>query len=101
MKRTLIQAVTVNLLNPNPYLGWSLVLGPAVLRAWGQNPVNSVVLIITFYAVMISALAGTIFLFGTTRFLGARGRRTLILASAVALALLGIYQLLTGLGVFA
>ena len=28
--RTLVQAATVNILNPNPYLGWSLVLGPAV-----------------------------------------------------------------------
>ena len=95
--RTLMQAVTVNLLNPNPYLGWSLVLGPAVLKAWHQHPLNSVVLIITFYAIMISVLAGTIFLFGTTRFLGARGRRALILGSAVILALLGVYQLLAAL----
>jgi threonine/homoserine/homoserine lactone efflux protein len=30
---TLVQAATVNILNPNPYLGWSLVLGPAFLTA--------------------------------------------------------------------
>lgn len=95
--RTLIQAVTVNLLNPNPYLGWSLVLGPAVLKAWRENPMNSVALIITFYAIMIAVLAGTIILFGTTGFLGARGRRVLILVSAVTLALLGIYQLAASL----
>ncbi len=95
--RTLRQAVIVNLLNPNPYLGWSLVLGPAVLKAWRQHPLNSVVLIITFYATMISVLAGTVFLFGTTRFLGASGRRALILGSAVILTLLGVYQLVAGL----
>jgi len=29
--KTLIKAVSVNLLNPNPYLGWSLVMGPLFL----------------------------------------------------------------------
>jgi threonine/homoserine/homoserine lactone efflux protein len=95
--RTLIQAVTVNLLNPNPYLGWSLVLGPAVLKAWRENPMNSVALIITFYVIMVAVLAGTILLIGTTRFLGVRGRRALILVSAAALALLGGYQLTASL----
>ena len=35
---TVLQAALVNLFNPNPYLGWSLVMGPAVLLAWGENP---------------------------------------------------------------
>jgi threonine/homoserine/homoserine lactone efflux protein len=94
---TLIQAVTVNILNPNPYLGWSLVMGPAVLKAWRENPLNSVALIITFYAIMIASLATTIFLFGATRFLGARRQRTLILVSAFVLAVLGAYQIMAGL----
>ncbi len=95
--RTLVQAATINLLNPNPYLGWSLVIGPAVLAAWHQSPANAVALIIAFYATMITALAGTILLFGTTRFLGPSGRRALILVSAVILAALGVYQLVASL----
>lgn len=91
--RTLLQAAMVNILNPNPYLGWSLVLGPAVLKAWGQNPTNAVVLIAAFYATMVSVQAGIILLFGTTNFLGPKSRRILILVSAVILAVLGIYQL--------
>jgi threonine/homoserine/homoserine lactone efflux protein len=94
---TLLQAVTVNILNPNPYLGWSLVMGPAVLKAWRENPLNSVALIIIFYAIMVACLAMTIFLFGTTRCLGARRQRTLILLSALLLAVLGVYQVLAGL----
>ena len=35
--RTLAEAVVVNLLNPNPYLGWTLVLGPAVHAAWQER----------------------------------------------------------------
>lgn len=95
--RTLFQAALVNLLNPNPYLGWSLVMGPAVMAAWRQNPASAVALVAAFYATMVTALVVTILLFGTTRFLGPGVRRSLILVSAVTLAVLGIYQLLVGL----
>ena len=95
--RTLLQAAGVNLLNPNPYLGWSLVLGPAFLSAWHQGPANAAVLIAAFYVTMVIMLAATILLFGTTSFLGPRGRHALILVSAITLALLGLYRLVTGL----
>jgi threonine/homoserine/homoserine lactone efflux protein len=95
--RTLLQAATVNILNPNPYLGWSLVLGPAVLAAWHQSPANAAALIIAFYATMVTVLACTALLFGTTRFLGPGGRRALVLVSAAILAALGVYQLVVGL----
>ena len=95
--RTLLQAATVNILNPNPYLGWSLVLGPAVVAAWHQSPTNAVVLVIAFYATMVTTLACTILFLGTTRFLRSGGRRVLILLSAVTLALLGVYQLAASL----
>lgn len=90
---TLLQAAMVNLLNPHPYLGWSLVLGPAVLLAWKQDPLNAAALLIAFYATMTIVLALTILLFGTTQMLGQKGRRTLILISSLLLAMLGIYQL--------
>jgi threonine/homoserine/homoserine lactone efflux protein len=95
--RTLLQAAMVNLLNPNPYLAWSLVIGPVVLAAWRQSAANAAALVVAFYATMVTVLAGTIFLFGTTRFLGPGGRRALILVSAVTLAALGVYQLVTSL----
>jgi len=95
--RTLIQAATVNILNPNPYLGWSLVLGPAVLAAWHQEPLAALALILAFYTSMVFVLAATIIIFGTTRFLTPAGRRVLVLISAILLALLGIYTLAVGL----
>jgi threonine/homoserine/homoserine lactone efflux protein len=93
MPRTLIQAAIVNILNPNPYLGWSLVLGPAFLSSWQKSPVHAFSLIIAFYTTMVIVLACIIFLFGTTRFLSPAARRILILVSAVILAAMGIYQL--------
>ena len=31
---SLLRAALVNVLNPNPYISWSLVLGPLLLKAW-------------------------------------------------------------------
>lgn len=91
--RTVLQAAVVNILNPNPYLGWTLVLGPKMLSAWAQSGGHAVALVVSFYATMILTLAAIILLFGTARFLGTRGRRVLMVLSAGALALLGIFQL--------
>lgn len=97
--RTLVQAAGVNLLNPNPYLAWSLVLGPLLLRAWRSSPSNGVALVVAFYGTMVASLAAIIVVFGTVRSLGARVVRALLLASAVTLAALGVYQLARGLGI--
>jgi len=97
--RTLVQAATVNLLNPNPYLGWSLVLGPAFLAAWQRHPSQAVALLVAFYSTLIACLAITIVLFGMTSWLGPRGRRMLILVSALTLAALGVYQLIASCGI--
>ena len=95
--RSLVGAVLVNLVNPHPYLGWTLILGPTAVTAWREAPVNAVALIVAFYATIVVSLAALILLFGTTRFLGPRSRRALALASAVILALIGLYQLIIGL----
>jgi threonine/homoserine/homoserine lactone efflux protein len=94
---TLLQAATVNILNPNPYLGWSLVLGPAFLAAWSQSSSYAITLVLAFYATMVTVLALIILLLGTTGLLGPRGRHILVLVSALMLAALGLYQLLAGL----
>lgn len=91
--RTLVEAVLVNVVNPNAYIGWALVLGPAVVSAWRQHPANAAALIIAFYSMMIVTLAAFILLVGTARFLGPRMQRGLVITSAVALALIGVYQL--------
>ena len=91
--RTLLQATLVNVLNPNPWLAWTFVLGPALRAAWGEQPARAVALVVAFYGTMVVMLAASIVLFGTARFLGPRGRRGLVLASGLVLATLGIYQL--------
>jgi len=91
--RTLLQAVTVNLLNPNPYIGWSLVMGPAAVAAWRQGAMHAVALVAAFYGVMVVGLATFIVLASTARLLPPPGQRTLALLSAAVLAALGVWLL--------
>ena len=93
---TLRDAVLVNLLNPNPYLGWALVLGPSALAAWREDPAYAVALVATYYGTMVALLALFILLAGTVRFLNPRAQRGLMAASALALAGLGLYMVIAG-----
>lgn len=91
--RTLPQATMVNVLNPGPYLGWTLVLGPLVLDAWRESPAAGLAVVAAFYGTMIVTMIGMIAAFGTAGLLGPRARRGLLLASGGILAALGVYQL--------
>jgi threonine/homoserine/homoserine lactone efflux protein len=91
------QAALVNILNPGPYLGWGLIMGPLVLKGWRETPINAVALVVTFYTTMVVCLAGIIVLFGVARNLGPRVVRVLIAVSVVFLAAFGCYQLWMGI----
>jgi threonine/homoserine/homoserine lactone efflux protein len=91
--RTLYEAAVVNLMNPNPYLGWTLVLGPIVVAAWNESPSSGLAVVVAFYATMITMLAFQIFVFGGARLMGPRIQQALQLLSSLMLAVLGIYQI--------
>ncbi len=90
--RTLFEGALVNILNPNPYLGWTLILGPAVVAAWQEAPSSGAAVVLAFYATMITTTAVLIFSFGSVRLLGPKFHRTLLFISSLVLAALGIFQ---------
>jgi threonine/homoserine/homoserine lactone efflux protein len=96
-QNNLFKAALVNLLNPGPYLGWSLVLGPLFLNGWNEQPLNGLILLISFYGTMILTFIGTILLFSAARNIGSKITRMLILISAIALAFFGCYQIYAGI----
>ena len=96
VRQSMLKATFVNLLNPGPYLGWSLVMGPLFLKGWRESPSYGFGLVVAFYATMVSTLGGIIVLFGTARNLGPRLSRLLIGLSAIALALFGCWRIWTG-----
>jgi threonine/homoserine/homoserine lactone efflux protein len=95
-QQTLINAVVVNILNPNPYIGWSLVLGPLLLKGWHTNPANGIVLLVGFYATLTIGMIATILLFGSAGKFGSRVNRILIGVSVITLSCFGIYELWSG-----
>lgn len=96
-QRGLLPAVMINLLNPNPYLFWSLVTGPILIAGWKESPVFAAAMLAAFYGVMILANAVIILVVSVGHRFPPRVRRLLMYASAAGLAAFGVYQL--GLGI--
>jgi len=94
--QTLLQATAVNLLNPNPWLSWSLVMGPLLLQAWREAPACGMALLAGFYGLLVAGLAGVVALFGMAAGLGSRASRGLMGLSAIALVGFGAYLLWSG-----
>ncbi len=97
VRSSVFRAALVNLLNPAPYLFWSLVTGPLLIAGWRDSPVNAVGLLAGFYGAMLASLAGITLLCTGARRFGSRVTRALLGLSAVALAGFGIFQLWQGL----
>jgi threonine/homoserine/homoserine lactone efflux protein len=95
--QTLMNATLVNILNPAPYLGWSLVMGPLFLKGYLETPLNGISLIISFYVTLIGCLMGIIFLFAYAKNIGPRINRITLGLSVIALIFFGIYQLWMGI----
>jgi threonine/homoserine/homoserine lactone efflux protein len=96
-KQNVFKAVLVNFLNPNPYLGWSLVMGPLLIKAWKEYPLHGIGFLAGFYSTMIICTIAMIILFASARNFGPRVNRISIGISVIALAAFGFYQLWSGI----
>jgi threonine/homoserine/homoserine lactone efflux protein len=92
----LFKAAMINWLNPNPYIGWSLILGPILLSGWRESPSFGIAYLAGFYIIMIVTMIGMIALFAAAGTIGFRMRKSLIGLSSIALAFFGAYQLWMG-----
>jgi len=96
----IFKAAMVNILNPNPYLAWSLILGPLLIKGWNESPVNGIILLLAFYSFMVIYSIAMIMLFAAARSFGPKVSRISIGISAIALTVFGLYQLGTGISEF-
>ena len=95
--QSLLRAALMNTLSPGPWLYWSLITGPILVRGLREHPTYGVAFLVGFYGAMLSSLAAIIMIFGTARRFGPRVSRAMVGISALALAGFGLYQLITGL----
>ena len=96
----ILKAVLVNLLNPNPYIAWSLVMGPILIESWSKSPANGIVLLTGFYGSMIIYSTWLIGLFAAARNFGPRIIKISIGISVIAFAAFGFYQIWAGITQF-
>jgi len=95
-RNQVLKAATLNWLNPNPYLGWSTFLGPAVIAGWRQSPAFGIFMVLGFYVTMIAVMMIMVLMFSATRALGQRAQQRLIGIAGVVLACMGVYQIWLG-----
>ena len=96
-QQSILKAALMNALSPGPYIFWTLVTGPILLRGWRETLVNGIGFLIGFYVTLISSLAALILIFGTAAKLGPKFNRMLLGISAIALTCFGLYQLWLGI----
>ena len=94
---SLLQAMGINLLNPNPYIFWSLAAGPTVIQGWALDPALALAFVAGFYGVFVFSSAALVLVFAGARAFGPRVVRGLLALSSLALLLFGLYQAGQGL----
>jgi threonine/homoserine/homoserine lactone efflux protein len=90
------RGAAMNLLNPGPYIYWSLVTGPLLISGWRIAPVNGIGFLAGFYATIVGCDVAIILLFSLARRFGPSLSRLMIGISALALTGFGLYQLWLG-----
>lgn len=91
------KAALVNALSPGPYIYWTLVTGPILLRGWREAPLHGIGFLGGFYVTIALSLMAIVLVFGTASRLGPRVNRALLGISALALSGFGVYQLWLGI----
>jgi threonine/homoserine/homoserine lactone efflux protein len=93
----LAKAVVTNLLNPNPYIFWSVVAGPILIAAWRESSAYGAGFMLGFYGTLIGGFVLLILVFASAGQLSRRLTRSLSAFSAAALLAFGLYQLWQGI----
>lgn len=96
-KQSVLKAALMNALGPGPYIYWTLVTGPILLKGWRETPLNGIGFLAGFYITMIASLTIVIMVFGFTEKFGPKINRILLGVSALALFCFGVYQLWQGI----
>lgn len=97
VQQSILKGALMIVISPGPYVFWSLVTGPILLRGWRETPIHGLGFLMGFYVTVILGLTAIILVFGKARELGPKLSRFLIGVSALALFCFGLYQLWLGI----
>ena len=97
VRSSVFKAAFTNLLSPNPYIFWGIVAGPILLSAWQQSASLGLSFILGFYGTLIGGFVLFITVFATGRRYAPRLISSFSILAIVALALFGLFQLISGI----
>jgi threonine/homoserine/homoserine lactone efflux protein len=95
-QQTIFKAALMIMISPGPYIYWSLVTGPILIKGWRETPIHGLGFLAGFYATILLGLTAIILVFGTAKTLGPKLNRVLLGVSVIALFAFGLYQLWLG-----
>ena len=95
--RTLVQAVAMNLLNPNPYIYWGTVTGPILIAGLEESVWHGAAFLLGFYGVFWCVNVVIVLAFDRLRRLDERLTQGALLLSILVLAVLGVVLLTQGI----
>ena len=96
-RQSLFKAAGLNILNPNPYIFWSVVAGPILLSSWREAAGLGISFIAGFYITFICCLAVFILVFASAGRLDPRVNKILNMIASLALLAFGLYQIIFGI----
>jgi threonine/homoserine/homoserine lactone efflux protein len=91
------KSVTLNLLNPMPYIFWGTIMGPIARQAWTESPIAAVAFMIGFYVTMIGMFALFVGIIHQARRLDDKFVRVLRGIAVVVMFALGMLVLKSGI----
>ena len=56
-RKELLRGIVVNGLNPHPYLFWTTVGSPTLLKGWRESPLHALAFLVPFYVLLVSSKA--------------------------------------------
>jgi threonine/homoserine/homoserine lactone efflux protein len=97
VQQSIVEAVLMNFLNPNPYIFWGTIAGPIFLDGWRESLGLGLSFLLGFYGTLVGGFMAYIALFAVARKMDPKVSRGLSLFSAIALFCFGLYQLWSGI----
>lgn len=94
---SVFKAALMNTLSPGPYIYWTVITGPILLRGWRETPIHGIGFMAGFYVAIVLSLCVIILVFGLARHIGPKVNRALLGVSGIALFCFGMYQLWLGI----
>jgi threonine/homoserine/homoserine lactone efflux protein len=99
--KSLRKGVTLNLLNPSPYIFWITIGSPIIIPAYSINPILSLQFIISFYVFLVGSKISVAYITGKSReFITGKNYLHIMYILGIFISMFAIFYLYHGFQLF-